>query len=248
MSIYSEKYRLNSSKVSVILLGELENFILSEAEKYLSKAEGAKEKINFNSIKGEAFHIFISGNEESKKYSSIKEYENDKLPDGTKTVVLDFSMYKEALLHIKIQFHSSISEHPVLEISVADVKAKEVCNHLSEGIIKIVKGRGNWNCIFHNHPIQIGLLFLYALFNVINYSYIFSPEMDNPFVLAYNIIWAAALGLVVIWFLVSIFVRRYTSFDSKKEKMVSIGYYVFTAFYFALIIIYIINSYSRFQR
>jgi hypothetical protein len=245
MSIYSTRFRLASCKVSKELLREIEIFILKEAENYFTTGENAKGKDGFNALKKELYHVFIEGKDDSQKYSSIEEYSGDKLPDGTRAVVLDFSSIVDKFLHIKVTFHSSISEHPVLEIAMSDMRAKEVCKPIADGIISIVKQHRNFNSLFHNRIVQMGMLFLFAIYTFILYSMLCIIPVDEPFILVYNFIFIMALGLFVFWFIISIFMRRYTTFDSDRQKYINIGYYLFTIVWFLFIAAIVYNRVSK---
>lgn len=248
MSIYSTKYRLASCKVSRELLCEIEKLILNEAEKYFAAGDDAKGKADFNALKNELYHVSIQQKEEAQKYSSIEEYKDDKMPDGTKEVVLDFTSIADKFLHIKVVFHSSISEHPVLEIAMSEMRAKEVCKPISDGIIKIVKKHRNCNHIFHNRIVQMGMLFLFAIYTFVLYSMICIIPVETPHVLVYNFIFIFAFTLFVFWFIISIFMRRYTTFDSERQKNINIGYYLFTIVWFLFIALLIYDRVSKIIR
>lgn len=198
MSIYSTKYRLSSCKVNRNLLLEIEAYILQEAEKYLAGSGGLKEKINFDAMKKEMYHVHLQGNDGAVRYESIKELESGKLPDGTTNIILDFSSLSDQFLHIKVNFHSSISEHPAAEVSVSDLNGREISKQIAEGIKTIVKKSRNYNNIFHNRLLQIGLLFLYAFYWLVKFVIMEYTRWDEPLSLAYNILFAEVFSMVII--------------------------------------------------
>jgi hypothetical protein len=231
--------------VSRGLLCEIEKLILDEAKKYFTTGEGAKGEAELDALKKELYHVSILQKDEVSRYSSIEEYDEDKMPDGTKEIVLDFTSIVDKFFHIKVIFHSSISEHPVLEIAMSEMRAKEVCKPIADGIIKIVKGHKNYNHLFHNRIVQMGMLFLFAIYTLILFSLLCITPVDDPLVLAYHFVFIFAFTLFVFWFIISIFMRRYSTFDSDRQKNINIGYYLFTAVWF-LFIAYIV--YERLSR
>ena len=235
MSIYSAKYRLSSCKVDKELLKELEDYILREAEKYLSGSDSLKEKIDFVSMKKEMYHFSIQGKGSITKYESVEKYEGTKLPDRTSIVALEFSSIVDKFFLIKVNFHSSISEHPVLKVAISDIKAKEICKPIADGIIQIVKEHRNSNYLFHNRTVQIGFLLLYTMYCIINFFIL--NYTQGPYILANSMIYDYIFVCMIFWFLISIFLRKYTSFDTKRQKVINISYIVFTLMYFSIVVL-----------
>lgn len=246
MSIYSAKYRLASCKVNVKMLKEIEKYILFEAEAYLLKGNKTKDITGYETISKEMFHVNIEGKDDSVRYSSTEEYKGKRLPDGTKSVTLEFSSMVDKFFHLKVIFHSSISEHPVLEIAMADRNAKEECKPIAAGIIRIVKEHRNTNYLFHNRFVQIGLLFLYTFYNIYTFLNLTGYIETDPSALslAYFIIFSNSFGLFILWYIVSIFMRRYTTFDTGRQKIINISYYIITALFVLVIGYYLYHVYS----
>lgn len=234
MSVYSAKYRLISCKVTKELLKDIEGYILAEAKALVDG--GSDEALSVN----ERFHLIIESREGNISYKSIDDYEGDKLPDGTKSVILEYASVAGKYFHIKVVFHSSFSEHASVEMTLADNKAKNTVDRIARVIKEMAKEKRTFSFLFHNRGVQVGLLFFYALYTVYTFfrMNIWPDENISPYVLADFIHFGLFMGAVGIWFIFSIFMRKYTKFETPREKMVTIVYYGITLLYFLTIILY----------
>jgi len=219
MSIYSVKYRLSSCKVTKKLVSELKSEILFQAKEYLQIPDGEVREL---------LHIMIKEKDNPARQMNQVDFSEERFPDGTKEVIIDSASLVEKFLHIKITFHSSFSEHPLLEISMSDLRAREICEKISDSIKEIVRKYRNSNYAFHNRYIQVGLLALYVIYNVWNYFGIIgwlSPDPD-ALSLAKTIIFSFVYAIFVLWFIVSIFMKKYITFDTGREKLYVYCYYL----------------------
>jgi hypothetical protein len=247
MSIYSTKCQLTSCKVNLELIRNIEKFILARGNEYLLKLENGKNEAVNEAAAKEMYHLYIQNKNESIKYSSIEEYKEEKFADGTNSVILEFTSMVEKFFHLKVTFDSSISGHPVLELAMVDRNAREICKSIEESITKIVKGHRNINFLFHNRFVQIGLLLFYTVYNVWNYFMLFSPSdsYTDPLSLAYFIIFSFAFVVFILWYIVSIFLCRFTTFDTNRQKIINISYYVITVISFLIIAYYLYRIFSH---
>lgn len=245
MNTFFVKSRLTSCVVDKKLVADIEKFIIDEAIEYLSSIEKNGEQIGLDSPVQDLFYITMQTKAGSRKYSSINDYEEDYLPDNLQTIILDFNSYKNAFLNIRVIFHSSFSEHPVVEISMHGHNLEETGARISNGIKKFINRKKNNNHWFHNRPLLLSLLLLYALWNVVNYFLINFTNSTGPMALYNNILYNLLFALLTIWVIGSIFIRPYVTFRTQKQNIITVGYNIFSMLYLLIIIVLF---YSNFQK
>ncbi len=244
MSVYSAKYRLVSCKVTKDLLKDIESYILAEAKALIEGSSAEAFSVN------QKFHIIIETGEEHLSFSGIDEYEGAKLPDGTKSVIMEYASVAGKYFHIKAVFHSSFAEHASVEITLADNKAKITVDRIARVIKDMVKEKKTFSYVFHNRGVQLSLLFFYALYNV--YSFfrmnVWPDENLSPYFLSDFILFSLFMGALGIWFIFSIFLRKYTRFETPREKIITISYYGVTLLYFAALALFFYSKLAEMNR
>ena len=245
MNTYSVKHRLASCTVDLDLIARIEKFIIEEAKDFLSSVEVDGEMIGLDSPVEDLYHVFIQTKTESLKYSSISEYTDDFLPDSVHTIILDFNSFKNAFLNIRVLFHSSFADRPVLEIYMNGHNLKETCAHFADGIKKIVNTKRNTNHWFHNRALLLSLLFVYALWNVANFFMIHSGSGEGAMILSNNILYNFLFALLTVWIIISIFVRPFITFNTRKQNIISLGYNLFSMLYLMLIVVLFYNNFNK---
>jgi hypothetical protein len=245
MNSFFVKNRLTSCVVDKKLVADIERFIIDEAKEYLSSIEINGEEIGLDSPVEDLFHISMQTTAGTRNYASIAEYSEDYLPDNLKTIILDFNSYKNAFINIRVMFHSSFSEHPVVEISMHGQDREETGMRISNGIKKIVNRNKNNNRWFHNRTLLVSLLFLYALWNVINYFMINFNDGHGPTVVYNNLLYNLLLALLTLWFIASIFIRPYVTFRTLKQNIISVGYNVFSMLYLLIVLVLFYNNFQK---
>ncbi len=247
MHTFFVKYRLTSCLVDKELIADIEKFILSETKEYFSSVENEADKTDFDTLKEEMFHIYIQTKSDSQKYFSINDFADNIFPDSVHTIVLDFNSYKNIFLNIRVIFHSSFSEHPVIEISLKAANAKEVCARFGAGIKALVYSKRNTNHWYHNRTVLLSLLLVYTLWNVINYFVLTFTPSGSPLHLANNILFNFLFALLTVWIIISIFVRPYITFRTSRQTIISIGYNIFSILYLLIIIVLFYNNFHHFK-
>jgi len=242
MHTFFAKYRLTSCLVDKELIADIEKFILSETKEYLTSVENESNKTDLDSMREEMFHIYIQTKSDSQKYSSIADFAEDIFPDSVHTIVLDFNSYKNVFLNIRVIFHSSFSEHPVVEISMKAGNAKEICARFGTGIKSIVSRKRNTNHWYHNRTLLLSLLLVYTLWNVINYYVLTFTPSASPMHLANNILFNFLFALLTVWIIISIFLRPYITFRTARQTIISLGYNVFSILYLMILIVLFYNN------
>lgn len=245
MNSFFVKYRLTSCIVDKELIAKIENFILAETKEYFSSLEREDEKSDFDSMKEEMFHIFIQSKSGSQKYSSINDFPDNIFPDSIHTLILDFNSYKTVFMNIRVIFHSSFSEHPIVEITLKGKNAKEISVRINSGIKSIVYGNRTTNHWFHNRTLLLSLLLIYTLWNVINYYVLTFTPSASPMHLANNILFNFLFALLTIWIIISIFVRPYITFRTTRQTMITIGYNIFSILYLLIIFVLFYNNFYK---
>lgn len=245
MNNFFVKYRLASCIVDKELIASIEKFILTETREYFSTADNENGQADFDSMIREMFHVYIQTKSDSEKYFSINDFPDDLLPDSVHTVILDFNSYKSVFLNIRVVFHSSFSEHPVVEISLKAPNAKEISAHLGAGIKSIVNRNKNTNHYFHNRTLLLTLLLVYTLWNVINYFVVTFTPSSSPINIANNILFNFLFALLTIWIIISIFVRPYITFRTARQSIISIGYNVFSLLYLLIIMVLFYSNFRN---
>ena len=244
MSVYSAKYRLVSCKVTKNLLKDIESYILAEAKALIDGTSAEALSVN------EKFHLIIETGEGTGSYTGIDAYEGDKLPDGTKSVILEYAAVAGKYFHIKVVFHSSFSEHASVEITLADNKAKNTVDRIARVIKDMAKEKKTLSYIFHNRGVQLSLLFFYALYNVYIFFRlnIWPDENLSPYILVDFVLFSLFVGAIGLWFIFSIFMRKYTKFETPREKIVTISYYGITLLYFVIIALFLYGKLAEIHR
>lgn len=245
MNTFYVKDRLTSCVVDKKLVADIEGFIINEAKEYLSSVEINGEKIGLDSPVEDLFHLSMHTTAGTRNYSSINDYDEEYLPDNLQSIILDFNSYKNAFLNIRVIFHSSFSEHPVLEISMHGQDREEVGERISSGIKNFVNKNKNNNHWFHNRTLLVSLLFLYALWNVINYFMINFNNGQGPAVVYNNLLYNLLLALLTLWFIASIFIRPYVTFRTLKQNIISVGYNVFSMLYLLIVLVLFYNNFQK---
>lgn len=245
MNTFYVKDRLTSCVVDKKLVADIEKFIIDEAIEYLSSIEVNGEPIGLDSPVEDLFYVTMQTKAGSRKYSSINDYGEEYLPDNLQSIILDFNSYKNAFLNIRVIFHSSFSEHPVLEISMHGQDREEVGVRISSGIKKFVNKNKNNNHWFHNRTLLVSLLFLYALWNVVNYFMINFTNGHGPAVVYNNLLYNLLLALLTLWFIASIFIRPYVTFRTLKQNIISVGYNVFSMLYLLIVLVLFYNNFQK---
>ena len=233
MSIYSVRQRLSSCRVSTGMLADIEKQILKEADRfYLTHPDDA------GGAHSKECRLLIKTKGRTAEYSSVTQLGGGKLPEGIEELIIEYSSMYLQLFHIRIIFHSSISERPVLEISAADAGAKDTVSSIAAVISDAVKEHRNYSSFFHSHFVQLSLLFLFALYWMVDFYLYNYTNYFEPMWLAKNIMLSAGLSLFAVWYIISIPVRRFTTFDTGKQKMINAGHWVFSLLYFAVPAVY----------
>jgi hypothetical protein len=245
MNISFVKNRLTSCVVDKKLIADIEKLIIDEAKEYLSSIEVKGEKIGLDSPVEDLFHISMQTKTDSLRYSSINEYKEDFLPDNLQVLIMDFNSYKDAFLNIRVIFHSTFSERPLVEISMHGPKLQAEGARIAGGIKMLVNRNKTTNHWFHNRILLLSLLFTYALWNVVNYFLINFTGSTGPMVVYNNLLYNLLFALLTIWIIISIFVRPYVTFRTMKQNIIAVGYNVFSFLYLLIVLVLFYNNFHK---
>lgn len=245
MNTFFVKHRLTSCTVDKELIAGIENFIVNEAKEYLSSVEVNGEAIGLDAPVEELLHIIIQSKSGSDKLSSISEYIDPFLPDDLQTVIIDFNSYKNAFLNIRVVFHSSFSEHPVIEISMHGENLRETAANFVSGINALVNKKRNNNHWFHNRTLLLSILFVYTLWNIMNFFMMNFSQGTGPAVVYNNILFNFLFALLTVWIIISIFLRPYITFKTRKQGIITLGYSVFSLIYLLMVIVLFYTNFNK---
>lgn len=245
MNTFSVKYRLTSCVVDKELITAIEEYILKETANYFSAVENEDGGKGVEYSKEEMYHLLIQSKNESTRYNSINDFDDDLLPDSVQTVILDFNSYKNVFMNIRVIFHSSFSDHPAVEISMKGQNARELCSHLGTGIKSLVFRNRTTNHWFHNRTLLLSLLLIYTLWNVANYFVLTFTPSASPVHLLNNILFNFLFALLTVWIILSIFLRPYVTFRTSRQTIITLGYNIFSILYLLIIIVLFYTNFFR---
>ncbi len=243
MNTFSAKYRLTSCLVDRELIAEIEKYIFEETKSFF--ADSDIESGAFEAGKGEMYHIFIQTKSGSIRLASIDEFDEEMFPDNIQSIAVDFSSYKNIFMNIRVLFHSSFSEHPSVEIFIKGEHAKENAVRLGSGIKSLVSAKRTTNHWYHNRTLLLGMLFVYTVWNVINYFVLTVTPSATPMHITNNLLFNFLFAMLTVWIIVSIFVRPYVTFRTGRQTIISLGYNVFSVLYFIILIVLFYNNFRK---
>lgn len=149
MKEYSLVVTLPSCRIQIADLKTLERYITT---KVTSTRNVPPEEVFKD------FSIIIDDPIGRETLNSLEELHSSLLADGTKSLTINYSTYKDPIRMIRIHLDSRGSRNSEIEIKMSGEFSKETAIGIASEIQQILLSSKNWNWLFHPHPLVSGIL------------------------------------------------------------------------------------------
>jgi hypothetical protein len=209
MQSYIKQLPLGTYLVSTSLLKRVESYLLNDVPEILDWPNSDTSEVMIS------ISIFDYFGEE--KLRSIDQYKHSQFRDDTNGITVQYELkLHDKEIKITLRFGTEAKSSDI-SIHLTDQKAREKVSAIEEGIFDVLDQTKTINWFFHPIEYVAGAIILTATICGI-------LAWDSNYAITTKFYLGMVFWLTIIYFIIYQFLKRYSTFDTNKQKHLNVIY------------------------